>query len=910
MAFPQSPLDVRTELQLGGVWTDITSDTYLRSPISITRGRADEGARVDPGKCSLVLNNRSGKFTPRNPVGPYYGLIGRNTPLRVSVMAGATYLDLPGSAGARVSTPDASPLDVTGDIDIRLELLGHAPWQDSSSLDLLSKYDNVTGSNQRSYRLETQGGAPVFSWSVDGTAATFQFAAPTVFPAVPASGRIAIRVTLDVDNGAGGWTVRWYTAATIAGPWTQLGADVTGAGVTSIFNSNVPLVIGDSLVATGGAVTARVLAAEVRAGIGGTVVANPDFTVQAPGATSFTDGAGRTWTVSAPAALTNRRTRFCGEISAWPPRWDVDGKDVWTSVEAAGIKRRLGQGETPLASTLRRRIPSASPLAYWPCEDERLAVQAASPTAGVLPLAVTGWSFAADDTLPGSRSLPTIDAAASMSASIPPGTPGTWQLRQVHRIDTAPAAGSDQTYLRFTSTGTVVQWRIGIDVGSIRTLGLNAAGTAVVNTALAVPQFFGGGWTQFAFALTAASGTVTWEIDVIPIGRDTGVGWSGTYSGTVGTLAGINTDFGAGLSGMGIGHISAFSTPNDIYTHADNGFAGEYASERIPRLCTEEGVALSSTSWDRGVRLGSQLPNTLLALLEEASEADQGVLYEQRDAIALRYRYGFLTYNQPVALALDYALDGDVAPPLEPTDDDQAARNDITITRTGGSSAHAVAETGTMSVLPPPAGIGRVTDSATLNLWLDSQAADHAAWRLHLGTTDAARYPTVHVDLAAAPRLITACTEVDVRDRITIAHPPAWLPPDPIDLIAEGYHEVIGQYAWDIVYNCTPGSPWLVAALDDPVLGRADTAGSQLAAGATATATTLSVATTSGPLWTVTAGDFPFDVTIAGEQITVTNITGAASPQTFTVTRSVNGISKAQLAAADVRLTQPMILAL
>ena len=63
------------------------------------------------------------------------------------------------------------------------------------------------------------------------------------------------------------------------------------------------------------------------------------------------------------------------------------------------------------------------------------------------------------------------------------------------------------------------------------------------------------------------------------------------------------------------------------------------------------------------------------------------------------------------------------------------------------------------------------------------------------------------------------------------------------------------------------------------------------------------------PLWTTSAGDFPFDINIGGEQITVTNITGASSPQTFTVTRSVNGVVKAQSSGADVRLFFPMILA-
>jgi hypothetical protein len=48
-----------------------------------------------------------------------------------------------------------------------------------------------------------------------------------------------------------------------------------------------------------------------------------------------------------------------------------------------------------------------------------------------------------------------------------------------------------------------------------------------------------------------------------------------------------------------------------------------------------------------------------------------------------------------------------------------------------------------------------------------------------------------------------------------------------------------------------------------------------------------------------------FDITVGGERMTVTNIAGGSSPQTFTVTRSVNGVSKTHLVNTPVRLFQP-----
>ena len=59
-----------------------------RDEIVIRRGRSDEQTQTEPSTCTVTVNNCAGRFTPRNPAGPYYGLIGRNTPLRVRVNAG------------------------------------------------------------------------------------------------------------------------------------------------------------------------------------------------------------------------------------------------------------------------------------------------------------------------------------------------------------------------------------------------------------------------------------------------------------------------------------------------------------------------------------------------------------------------------------------------------------------------------------------------------------------------------------------------------------------------------------------------------------------------------------------------------------------------------------------------------
>ncbi|MFI5524976.1 hypothetical protein [Streptomyces platensis] len=895
MTFPQTALPIRVDLNVGGTWTDITHDVYSRDQIRITGGRADEGTKVDAGRCTMTLNNRGGKYSPRNPMGPYYGLIGRNTPVRVSVLTGANYLGLPGAVGDYASTPDAAALDITGDIDVRFD--GTLTNWGATDLELIGKF--TYGSGGRSWYLGMRNGRPHFEWSVDG-ANTIQADAPTA-PTIPPSGRLALAVTLDVNNGAGGCTVQFYTASTIAGPWSYLGAPVVFAGTTSIFNSNAPLRIGDAIGSLDFTTAAGAChAAQVRSGIGGTLAANPDFTAQAAGTTSFTDSTGKVWTLAGGTDISNRRVRFSGEISSWPTRWEAT--DVYTQVEAAGILRRYGQGTSPLASTLRRRIPTdPNVVAYWPMEDGPSATQIMSPLPGVQPMTVAGFGFAQDESLPGSGPLPVIAATASMSGTVPLATPGQWYIEMVYNLAAMP--GSLTTFLDVSATGTVRRCLMRVQTNNIQVQALDVDGAQIGFINVTAADFAGSWGRMHLRASTSGSNTVL-ELFWVPIGGG-GLAASATFAGSPGAVSRVSSPFGAGLAGLRLGHLSVISQQSYIYNGADQAFLGETARQRMERLTAEEGVPFSAVGVDTDA-LGTQRQQTLLDLLREAEDVDHGILFEARDRLALAYRDRGTMYNQAPALELSYRTD--VVGPLEPVDDDQHVRNDVTVVRLNGSSARSTLEVGRLSTQAPPLGVGRYDDSSTLNLLSDDQPAQHAGWGLHMGTWDETRYPVVRLNLARSPGLIDAATTVTVGDRITISSPPPWLPPDAIDLIAQGYAETLSQFEWTLEFNCTPAGPWNVSYLDDATFGRADTAGSSLAAAATSTATTLSVATTSGPLWTTAAADMPFDVRIGGEVVRVTAVTGSSSPQTFTVTRSINGVVKAQSSGADVRLaTQPVI---
>ncbi|UDM00089.1 hypothetical protein [Streptomyces longhuiensis] len=861
MAFPETPLGVRVEIQTGQVWTDITAQTKTADPITASRGIRNSGSNADPASVPLKIDNRGGQFSPRNPVSPYYGLIGRNTPVRVWIPGGPHFLDLNGDPANYTSTPDTTALDITGDIDLRWE--GEINWSDPAPQMLIGKWGSPGG---RSWHMRIQSGLLYFGFSQDGS---IGLAAWQYLPDLPR--RAALRVTVDVDNGAGAWVVRHYWAPSITGPWTQFASDLVTAGTMSFFNSASPLAVGafdTSLNPPRGPFRGRCYAAEVRSGINGTIVASPNFQAQPVGAAGFTDSAGRAWTFAGTAAVADRQERFRGEISSWPQRWVPSGQSVWTSVEAAGILRRYGQGQKALDSTLRRRIPSGAPLAYWPMEEAREATRAYSPLKAVSPAALTGVEFASVDTLPSSRALPRLTGAATLSAIVPAHpTPTQWQVEFVYNADDkAPAAAEPHPeVISISATGTVRRWSVGLRNGSGQVYGYDSSGTAIVNQGVALGSDVFHGWVRLQFWAREVSGIITWGLFFQDVGGSAG-GISRTVSGTVGRVTAVTGDWGAATEGWALGHLSVVPVAEStLYNGSDDGYAGETAWERMLRLCSEESVPMSHTPGSLPTqRVGPQRPETLLALLQAAAEADGGMLLESQDRLGLVYRDRSSLYTQEPALTLAYR-GGGLAPPLEPVDDDTATRNDITVTRDAGSSARAVLESGVLSVQEPPYGIGLYDESTTLSLADDTQPEPIAHWRLHLGTYDGARYPSVRVLLHRAPELMPSVLALREGDLIRLTGLPPWVAYGPVDLLVTGWSETMLPRTWEIVFTCVPAGPWMTAKADHAVYGKADTDGSALAGPISATDTAVPVRATAGPPWTTDPQETPIEVQFGGE---------------------------------------------
>jgi len=918
VTFPQTVLDLRADVQLAGTWTTITPYVYQRDQVTITRGHPDETSRATPQTAKFTINNRDGRFSPRNPTGPYYGQFGRNTALRLSLPENSTYLRMEDDTTSYVSCPDATRLHITGDIEIQLDM-----QLSTYTRSVLASKDAGASNNAWTVCLNDDGTLRFF-WTSTGTTGTV---ANSTMP-LPL-GRIAIKVTLAVATG----TVTFYTAPNISGTWTQLGSTVV-TGATSIFASTTSLIIGANsvLTDTGGfnqtprqGANGKVFAFKLLNGIGGTVVASPTFTAQAAGTTSFADAQTNTWTLTGTAEISDRKYRFHGEGVAWPQRWDVTGNDVYVPMQAAGILRRLqAPSAPPLSSPMYRaytRITgTTAPVAYWPCEDGSSATQIASGLTGGNPITFSGSpSLATDSSFACSNPLPQINSSVwtgVIPAYTAPASPAN-TLRFLMKVPSAspPADGTilASLFTFGTSARTDLIWHTG---GALQLKGYTSAGGTLFDTGpvifAAVDELL-----RVSVELIPSGGNIQYQLLTLQPGAGTGLVQGGTVAGSIGNATEVIIAPNGGVTSAVIGHISVQAALDSLFNlgAALNAWTGEFAGNRFARLCNEEGLPYRVYGYPGDtVTMGAQTTQTLLALLQECEDADRGLITETRAALALSYRTRVSMFNQAPAVALDYTA-AHLSPDLLPTDDDQLTVNDVTVSRTGGgSSARAVQTSGTLATQPPPAGVGPYPTAVSVNLSSDTALPDEAGWILHLGTVDEPRYPTIPVNLARSElaALYYGLQDADLGDRITVAHTPVWLPPDGISEIVRGLTEVCYGYTFTIAWVCAPESPYRVAVMDDAVFGRADTDGSTLAAGVTSTATSLSVATTdtTKPLWTTSAAEFPFDIVIAGERITVTNITGAASPQTFTVTRSVNGVVKAQSSGADVRLFQPAILSM
>ncbi|MEH1059400.1 hypothetical protein V6U89_29855 [Micromonospora sp. CPCC 206171] len=438
------------------------------------------------------------------------------------------------------------------------------------------------------------------------------------------------------------------------------------------------------------------------------------------------------------------------------------------------------------------------------------------------------------------------------------------------KVDTTTTSGDVVLMEWETPEGTFVKWRlVSLAIGTTQLIAYNASGAATVVLDRGSQRT---SFDTFAVSAYQSGGNINVALYTSSSGEPTG-SVAGTLTGI--TRITVNPTGATCTVDMPFGHLTVWSTSSPplqmgaaLDSHgrfvwdALRSHVSETATVRLNRLAAEDGFSLTmpTVSAEFIQRMGWQPVATGLSLYQQTEDADQGMLYE--DGFGLGYLPREFRYNPTVALALDYDQ-GHIAEPPEPTDDDQQLRNRWTVSRTEGSSAVA-------QDADSIATVGLFDSSIQVNHNNDATLADHANWRVHLGTVDEMRWPKISLNLARSPGLITQWLSCSIGSRITIANLPSQVAGDAVDLIIEGYSETFSEYEWTVELNCSPAKPWLIAEADGSA--RVDSDSSALAGDITSSATSLQVTSEPFDVWTTSASDLPIPILVGGERMTVSAI--------------------------------------
>lgn len=896
-------------------WTDVT--TYLASTdpgINVAlRGRSGEMDQVQPSSCTFTLDNRSGDFTPTLTTSAFYPNLVQGTPCRV-------YIDLP---------DDLSPVDMVDTFQRTVPVTTDPALSNWGVSDSLHRYYVSDDVDETEFSV-TPGNAVVeaLAWSSKHQMLEVSYRDFDAYWTVSPQ---------QLSTGTSG------TASSLAYRSRFVDMDLTDFAQVSFRASNqvwVRFDVSGSVVNVNSGLTyaamdwfeVRVQVRDNKHRIKVWALGDPEpsaWTYEHTATSSNVYGAAGLGIVVFTGASTPNTLHygtfsiapkdpvFYGEVSALTPTWPwgdlsrpgYDGES-FTSVEVAGVLRRLGQGSQTLDSAMRRGLLRRDPqaVAYWHMEDGVNAVSFASGLVGpqYKPMSRLGTITPAQESgFIASAALPTFGANARATGVIPAYTPSGF-VRVMWLMKTPNGGWPNASYiLRLTGTGTIATWTVRVsNIGEIRLRGFDGDGVEVFTGSLVnfgLNDQYVAAWlyleqqgsniaTQFGTfnQTTAATGVFNQNVTNQTVGRLTTV-----------TVGDPNNNMNDGS----FGHVMVL---NDAgfwsMVQFMNAWKDERAFDRVERLCQEEGVPLRIRGLPTDTpMMGYQEVRPLLELLHECAAADGGLLYEPKGE-GLAYRSRRNLYNQQRALILDAKSSGhkgDIINPLVPTFDDENLINRATFSSDEGTSFTAE-DTDSIGLS------GLYDTSETINVTAEADLRDAAEHKVFLGTWPGMRYPSVSPAFDVNADILRQWQVRDIGDPVVVSNLPPQHPVGQVELIMQGYTESIHPVRWGATMNCTPGLPWEVGQIpESPSIGTPTRLGTQLSTVDTSFSesdTSVSVATGDGFLWITTAlhpGEFPFNIKIGDEVLEVTAVSGTTSPQTFTVLRG----SDAQPHTAGDRVT-------
>lgn len=847
-------------------WVDITSDVR-EDAFNLSLGQTNETGQATAGTCGFRLKNTSGTYSPRNPGSPYYGLIGRNTPFRITQdWATDTFTRSVSNGWGSADTGQAWTIAGAGGT------VQASDWQVAAGAGTMSvPVANATRVSRLAVELRNMQ-------------VTAQFSLP--FTNISGNN---IKLGVELRRTTNGYYL--VRAILDSATDTITGLEVLHSSSGAAFGVSTS----DPIAFTGFCtVKAEIDGYTIRGKVWSTGFPEPDWQLVAGSSLETAVGGtgvqafvstGNTNTKPVVVSVDNvtvTESLYHGEIPAWPPQRDTTGRDSTMTLEASGILRRLSQGSPPTLSALQRFILSNDPFSYWPMDDKAGATTARNAADHTKPLTVENvtpdWSSRApaawlETGVKHTRTITSALAAGTRfvgNISMPINVTG-WAVDIVFTATAGSSSLADDFQIGTDFAGIANEWQLSVGGGEI------AVGTPWSAGALtSLSGQFDDSMHHVRLWPRQAAGNVTWNVylDGVSVLSGTELGRTMTPISREITLGAFTVLNGGTLT---TSHMVVWlGDPPSISDTMDavRGYDQEPAGERLQRLVEGEGIRFFPAGNMTDTQLmGPQPMSTLLGAVQECVDADCGVLFEPRADLGLGYRPVRATYNADPTVTLTWDQLRTVP---TCTDDDLNTRNKVTVSHSDEGSFTAAQFGGPLNVAAPPEGVGEYGTEVTVNAASDHQLPDLAGWLLRLGTVDEPRYPAITVELAhsqwtAAQR--AALSTLSSRDKIVITGSP--LQPDDITLLWLGVRETLNATLHTLVIYAAPASPYEVWELEHATLGRLHTGGSVVASDATSTATTLKIANSDGVGWSTAE---PYDILVSGEQVTATTVTD----ETFT----------------------------
>lgn len=561
---------------------------------------------------------------------------------------------------------------------------------------------------------------------------------------------------------------------------------------------------------------------------------------------------------------------------------------------------------------------SSMPVVYWPCEDGEQATQISSGLPGGSPMSISGApTFAAESSVLSSKPFLAFKDA-ELYGFVPDYSTGLGyaSINFLLSMPSSDEAATNQDLLQFYTTGTGWSWDLKYTAnggGSFQLLVLNSTGTTLFDSGQIDFGLRGTPCMVTLVLYDAGAGTVTYSLYTIKNKSFAagGVGPS-TVTGvtTLGKVTAFRMNPGGGYQDTAMGHLT-FVPDNWGYQEVVLEFqawASQNALNRYMRLAFEDNVPISyRVDWDIvTTQLGAQKVDRLINLLKQPAASDGGLIHGTRGAYALEYiGRGALTNQAVVA-----SFSANDCKELKLNTDFTYTENRILATRIDGTTAIAEKDSGPLSTQDAPNGIGLREQGYNLSLNSDVQAQDQAYYRLGLGTVKQPRVERLVVTCAGSSSIsLETLLSLGVGDRIEITGLSSMDIYDTLPQLIIGVKHRLGMRKYPIVeLLCVPYETFRAAALTADDYARPDTADTTIGGTLTTTQTgSISLVSASGfYLCSTEAADYPCNVMINGEEITLSGVTGDSSPQTGTISvRSVNGVVKTHASGESVTLPRP-----